>query len=220
MSQKKGIHFNVSERKILLRIFDIAFVLTALFFVSDFFNFDYFTITQANWSWVFVLILYISVFGTIFELYDLQKSSKIESIAANIVLSTSVIVLFYLLTPFFTPVLPVNRLQILGFYIAIIVALSVWRILYITVIASPRFNKKVLVVGETSNISAIIEAFKHADPNYKVVGFINCEAEQKKDISFKNIRQCQKERFNRQKEREETNTVSEKEWLLLTEEKF
>jgi len=37
---------------------------------------------------------------------------------------------------------------------------------------------------------------------------------------FKNIRQCQKERFNRQKEREETSTVSEKEWLLLTEEKF
>lgn len=37
---------------------------------------------------------------------------------------------------------------------------------------------------------------------------------------FKNIRQCQKERFNRQKEKEETNTVLEKEWLLPTEEKY
>jgi hypothetical protein len=37
---------------------------------------------------------------------------------------------------------------------------------------------------------------------------------------FKNIRQCQKERFNRQKEKEETNTVLEKEWLLQMEEKY
>ena len=37
---------------------------------------------------------------------------------------------------------------------------------------------------------------------------------------FKNIRQCQKERFNRRKEKEETNTVLEKEWLLLMEEKY
>jgi len=41
----------------------------------------------------------------------------------------------------------------------------------------------------------------------------------KYNSDFKKIRQCQKERFNHQKEREETNTVSEKEWLLLMEEK-
>jgi len=32
---------------------------------------------------------------------------------------------------------------------------------------------------------------------------------------FKNIRQCQKERFNHPKEKEEINTVLEKEWLRL-----
>jgi len=36
----------------------------------------------------------------------------------------------------------------------------------------------------------------------------------KYNSDFKKIRQCQKERFNHQKEREETNTVLEKEWLL------
>mgnify|MGYP007046300855 CR=1 FL=1 len=40
------------------------------------------------------------------------------------------------------------------------------------------------------------------------------------EYRFKKIRQCQKERFNRQKEKEETNMVSEKEWLLLMVEKF
>ena len=40
------------------------------------------------------------------------------------------------------------------------------------------------------------------------------------NLRFKNILPCQKERFSRQREREETNMVSGKEWLPLTEEKF
>ncbi|MFD1163111.1 exopolysaccharide biosynthesis polyprenyl glycosylphosphotransferase [Hwangdonia seohaensis] len=184
---KKGIHFNISERKVLLRIFDIISVLSVLYFVSDTFDFDYFTITKENWTWVFVLIIYILVFGTIFELYDLQKASKIETVSANIVLTVSITVLFYFLTPFFTPVLPVNRLQILYFYFAILFALFVWRLAYITFVVSPRFYKKVLIVGETSNIQAIVEAFNVADPNYKIVGFINCEDNKTDKIKFKGI---------------------------------
>ncbi|WOD43958.1 sugar transferase [Hwangdonia lutea] len=184
---KKGIHFNISERKVLLRIFDIISVLSVLYFVSHTFNFDYFTMTKENWTWVFVLTIYILVFGTIFELYDLQKASKIETVSANIVLTVSITVLFYFLTPFFTPILPVNRLQILYFYFAILFALFVWRWAYITFVVSPRFYKKVLIVGETSNIQAIVEAFNVADPNYKIVGFINCEANKTDKVKFKGI---------------------------------
>tara|TARA_R110002050_G_scaffold74772_4_gene160171 strand:+ start:76829 stop:78220 length:1392 start_codon:yes stop_codon:yes gene_type:complete len=184
---KKGIHFNISERKILLRVFDIISILVVLYFVSNTFDFDYFTITKENWRWVFVLILYISLFGTIFELYDLQKSSRLEKVLANIILTASVTVLFYFLTPFFTPVLPDNRLQILYFYFAILCALFIWRLAYITFIVSPRFYKKVLIVGETSNIKTIVEAFNGADPNYKIVGFINCELNKTDKIKFKGI---------------------------------
>lgn len=184
---KKGIHFNISERKILLRIFDIFLVLAVLYFVGNTFEFDYFSITKENWTWIFVLILYISVFGTIFELYDLQKSSKIEKVSANIVLTVSITVLFYFLTPFFTPVLPDNRLQILYFYFAILVALFIWRLAYVNFVVSPRFYKKVLIVGETSNIKTIVDAFNAADPNYKIVGFINCEKIKAEKIKFKGI---------------------------------
>ena len=184
---KKGIHFEISERKVLLRIFDIVSILAVLYFVSNTFDFDYFTITQENWRWAFVLILYISIFGTIFELYDLQKSSKIEKISTSIVFTVSVTVLFYLLTPFFTPILPDNRLQIIYFYFAILFAIFLWRIAYLTFIVSPRFYKKVLIVGEISNIEAIIEAFRNADPNYKIIGFINCEQKKSDRIKFKGI---------------------------------
>ncbi|GAA4815468.1 sugar transferase [Litoribaculum gwangyangense] len=182
-----GIHFNISERKILLRIFDILSILLILYFISNIFHFDYFTITKENWSWVLVLILYVSIFGTVFELYDLQKSSKIEKISSGIVLTVSVTVLFYLLTPFFTPVLPDNRLQIVIFYFAMLSALFIWRIAYLTFVVSPRFYKKVLIIGETSNIETIIEAFKNSDPNYKIVGFVNCETNKLDSVKFNAI---------------------------------
>ncbi len=183
----RSIHFNISERKVLLRIFDIISILVVLYFVSNTFDFDYFTITKENWTWVFILVLYVSIFGTIFELYDLQKSSKIEKISASLVFTVSITVLFYFLTPFFTPILPDNRLQILYFYFAILFALFIWRLAYTNFIVSPRFYKKVLIIGETSNIETIVEAFNNSDPNYKIAGFINCELNSFEAVRFNAI---------------------------------
>ena len=194
---KYTVHFNISERKILLRIVDLVSILLVLSFISIKFDFDYFTITTENWSWVFVLVLYISVFGTVFELYDLQKSSKLDKVLANIVLTASITVLFYILTPFFTPFLPSNRIQILYFYLAIIIALFLWRWLYIKFITTPRFYKKVLLVGEISNIETIVSAFKNSDPNYKIVGFINCEAKTNDGITYKGVLEYQPEDIHR-----------------------
>ncbi|WP_242086071.1 exopolysaccharide biosynthesis polyprenyl glycosylphosphotransferase [Aestuariivivens sediminis] len=182
-----NIHFNISERKVLLRICDMLFVLGVLYGVGISFDFDYFSINKENWTWVFVLIVYISIFGTVFELYDLQKSSRLESVIPNIVLTASVTVLFYFLTPFFTPFLPDNRLQILYFYFSILSALLVWRYMYLTFVVSPRFYKRVLLIGEISNIESIINAFKEADPNYKIIGFINCELEKPESLRFLGI---------------------------------
>jgi len=189
MSKKKGIHFEISERKILLRIMDVVSVLAALYLISEIFDFDYFRITSQNWYWTLVLIIYITIFGTIFELYDLQKSSKLDTILSNIVLTSSVTILFYLLTPFFTPTLPDNRLQIIYFYIAFVLALSLWRVAYVTFITSPRFYKKVLLVGEVSNMAGIVKAFNDSDPNYKIVGFVNCEQDKGESIKFKGLKE-------------------------------
>lgn len=186
---KSNIHFNISERKVLLRIIDVFAVLTILYAVSNFFDFNYFIINKENWKWVFVFVLYMSIFGTIFELYDLQKSSKLDKTFANIVFTASTTVLFYFLTPLFTPVLPDNRLQILYFYFSIVSALFVWRWFYVTFITSPRFYKKALIVGEISSIQSIVEAFNNSDPNYKIVGFINCEIKNTESIKYTGARE-------------------------------
>ncbi len=185
----QNISFNISERKVLLRIFDVLFPLTLLYLVSTIFAFDYFTINKEHWAWVFVLVAYLSIFGTVFELYDLQKSSKLDKIIPSVILTVSVTVLFYFLTPFFTPVLPDNRLQILFFYFSILIAVFIWRWSYITFIASPRFYKKVLLIGETTNIESIINAFKDSDPNYKIEGFINCEEDYSESVKFLGVKE-------------------------------
>lgn len=71
MNTSSGIHFEISERKILLRLFDLLFIGISLFTVSTFFDFDYFKVYDQHWTWFIVLAIYITVFGTVLELYDL-----------------------------------------------------------------------------------------------------------------------------------------------------
>ncbi len=171
-AKNNSIHFDISERKVLLRIIDIAVVLAMLYLVSQIFNFDYFKINAIHWVWSIVLALYLTVFATIFELYNLQKAGKFETTIQNIILTTSVTVLFYLLTPFFTPELPENRLQIVYFYIAINLSLIIWRYFYVTFVSAARFNKRVLLIADGSEINHIIASLEASDPNYKVVGYV------------------------------------------------
>ncbi|MCB0456963.1 MAG: sugar transferase [Flavobacteriaceae bacterium] len=185
MSQT-NIHFEISERKVLLRIFDIVFVLGALYLVGSIFHFDYFIIKKERWFWSIVLALYLTVFATVFELYDLQKASKFEVVVQNIILTSSVTVLVYLLTPIVAPVLPGNRLQIVYFFIAINLALFLWRYAYIMLIATPRFHKRVLLIANRKRVEDIIASLHKSDPNYKVTGFINV-GKNKNEFNFYEI---------------------------------
>ncbi len=175
MADKPLLHFEISERKVLLRIFDVLFVLIALLLLNNFTDFDYFRITKGFWYWTFLLVTYLEVFAHIFELYDLQKASKFDIVLKNVVLTSSITVLFFILTPIISPSLPDNRFQILYFFLTISITLLCWRAAYIYLIASPRFNKKVIIVGDSFDIQMIAEAFKKADPNYEIVGFVNTD---------------------------------------------
>ena len=70
------MHFEISERKTILRLFDVLFVLTALYLTGNVFDFDYFALSATNYYWTIVLAVYLNVFGTIFEMYNLQVASN------------------------------------------------------------------------------------------------------------------------------------------------
>jgi len=179
MPPKSLVHFDISERKVLLRLMDIMSVLFSLSVVGIIFQFDYFKITPQNWGWTLVLIVYLSIFASIFELYDLQKASKYETVIKNVVITGSVTVLFFMLTPIFTPSLPQNRLQILFFFLSIIGALLLWRYAYISLISSPRFYKRVLLIGDEGELDLMVPALQKSDPNYVIVGYINTSIKDK-----------------------------------------
>ena len=195
MKQNKGIHFEVSERKVLLRIIDIVMVIFGLYAIGLSSEIEYLEVSFDNSVALIVLAIYISVFGTIFEIYDLQKASKFDTTFRNVVLTSSIVVLFYLLTPVLTPYLPLERIQIVYFYITLIVSILIWRVVYINLIESPRFYKRVLLVGEVSNIDGLVTALSNPDPNYKIVGFINSEASSSESVKYKGLKEFPSEDF-------------------------
>ena len=177
MLQQGSIHFEISERKVLLRIIDIVVALSALHLLATVFDFDYFKINEENWLWVIVLGFYLLFFATVFELYHLQKASRINSTLRSVVFTSSITSLVYLLTPFLTPSLPENRLQILYFYLAITLSLLIWRVLYIKLFSSSRFYKNILIIADASDAAQVAVTLQEADPNYKIAGYINTDRE-------------------------------------------
>ena len=172
MKSNKKIHFEISERKILLRLVDVFFVLLTLYFISEFFRFDYFAVRVDNFYWTIVLAIYLNLVGTVFEMYNLQVASNRFQVTKSIILTTSVTTLFYLLTPFYTPVLPSNRLQIILFFLSIFFALLLWRNLYIVFLASNRFIKRVLFIGSSKKVEALVFELSIGNPHYVVKGFV------------------------------------------------
>lgn len=172
MQTTKRIHFEISERKILLRFMDVAFVILILFLIGHFFEFNYFKFSSTNYYWTIVLAIYLNFFGTIFEMYNLQTASNRFQVTKSIVLTSALTTLFYLLTPIFSPVLPSNRLQIVLFFFAIFVALLIWRNFYIVFLASHRFVKKVLFIANSNEIDELVKELFSVNPHYKVMGYV------------------------------------------------
>lgn len=180
MRPTKRIHFEISERKILLRTMDVFFVVLILALIGHFLQFDYFKVSKTNFYWTLVLALYINFFGTIFEMYNLQTASNRFQISKSIILTTALTTLLYLLTPFYTPILPSNRLQIILFFFAIFFALLVWRNIYIIFLASNRFVKKVLFIGNSKEVDQLVAELFSVNPHYKVVGYVATDEDPQK----------------------------------------
>lgn len=174
MSKKKtNIHFEISERKILLRAFDVGFVLVSILMVQMLTDYTYFYSIFQKLEYGILLVVYLWFFGSVFELYDLQKSRQFDNSVRNIVLTVFVTVLFYLLTPRFSPSLPSNRIQIVFFVMALTISLVLWRYIYVTFFVTSRFNKRVLLVANGSDIEKLVGVLETFDPNYRVIAVLD-----------------------------------------------
>lgn len=172
MQSKKTPHFEISERKLLLRLVDVIFACLSIYIASQFGELNYFKYNNFG-QWFVVISIYLLFFGTVFEMYDLQKAESKYRVFKASLLTVTLTVLLFLFTPKFTPSLPDNRIQIFYFFGTLLLCILIWRYAYIFLITAPRFYKRVIVVGETFDIDSIIYELGKKDPNYDIVAYID-----------------------------------------------
>ena len=170
------MHFEVSERKVLLRIFDVVFVLMALYFTGSLLHLEYLVASTSDIYYVMVIVLYLNGIGTIFEMYSLQVASNQDQVLKSTILTASTTVLFYLLTPVFSAELPSNRLQILVFYSTVLLALILWRTFYVKFLASNRFVQNVVLICEREQVEELVTELENSDPHYRIIAYVNSDS--------------------------------------------
>ena len=175
MSSNK-IHFEISERKMILYLFDLFFVWLWLYLASYFFELDYLETIATQPTAGLLLGFYLSVLGIIFEMYKLQVASNQFLIVRSTILTTTTTALVYLLTPILSPILPSNRLQILTFFIIIFTSLLVWRLFYVRFLASNRFMQTAVLICENNELEELILGLENIDPHYKIIGYVSIDS--------------------------------------------
>ncbi len=184
MTKNKKIHFEVSERKVLLKFFDVFFVIIGLYSVGHLLNLQYLKSSTVHYYYLIALAVYINSIGKVFEMYNLQVASNQFQVLRSTILTVSTVVLFYLLTPVFSAELPVNRFEILTFYFTVLFAILFWRIFYVKFLASNRFVQKVLLVCNREQVEELILALENSDPHYRIVAYVNSDREKKEEFEY------------------------------------
>ncbi|MFD1601654.1 exopolysaccharide biosynthesis polyprenyl glycosylphosphotransferase [Flavobacterium artemisiae] len=192
MFSNKKMHFEISERKVLLSLFDAVFVLSALFVLSILFDYKYFDLEDGRYFKPLVLIVYIYSFGTIFEMYNLQTASNQFQILRSVILTGTVSATVYLFTPVLSPELPKQRLVIVLFYFAVLSALLLWRFFYVIFLASIRFSQNVILICDKSQVEELVLGLENVDPHYKFVGFVNSDSFSNTKLEFSYVKEINK----------------------------
>ncbi len=179
------MHFELSERKFLLRLVDILVVLGALYLLTQMFHFTYFNFSTDTFYWSLVFSTYLLLFGGIFEMYNLQVASNPFQILKSTILTTTATVFVYLLTPVLAPQLPKSRLQLIVFYVTVFLALYLWRIFYVKFLATNRFVQNVVLICDKGQLEQLVVDLEEADPYYKIIGYVNSDKGNLDDPKYK-----------------------------------
>lgn len=186
---QNNIHFELSERKLLLRILDVFVVLLALNVLPFFFDLSYFTFSIATLYWSFLFAAYLLLFGGIFEMYNLQVASNSYAVLKSSLLTTTVTVFVFLFTPILSPNLPNSRLDFIVFYVTVFLSLYAWRIFYVRFLASNRFVQNAILICDKAQLMLLVDDLEKVDPYYRIIGFVNSDFSNKDELNFGQIRE-------------------------------
>jgi exopolysaccharide biosynthesis polyprenyl glycosylphosphotransferase len=184
---KQKTYYNISERKILLRVIDLVAIITSLFFSVIFLDFSYFNFDNKNiFGWILLLIVYHLIFGEIFQLFNLSTSNNRYLVVRSSLTTALTTTIFYLFTPFLSPGLPSNRLQVVYLFLTLAVPVLIWRFFYIQVIFSPKHFKRVVFIGTSNKIEKMVGLIKENNYHHLIAYFSDKNIEDIK--GFKDLR--------------------------------
>ncbi|WP_299052948.1 exopolysaccharide biosynthesis polyprenyl glycosylphosphotransferase [uncultured Polaribacter sp.] len=151
--------YNIYERISLLRVVDITLILLGLNISFTYLDFTYFNFNkQYIFYWAVLLTIYYLIIGEVFQLYNPKILNNRYDIFRSIILTSYFTTITYVITPFLTPDLPSNRLQIIYFFLILSIPVFLWRFLYLWMFFSPEKFKNIIFVGKSDKISAILKA--------------------------------------------------------------
>ena len=166
-------HFEISERKILLRVFDVVFVVGFLFLANVFTDLRYFSELKHDFFWIPIIAIYLTLLGTVFVMYNLVIVSFANKITKGLLLTTFFTSLFFLFTPVITPSFPKKRVELFLLFFVILLALTIWRFLYIYLLASKRFYKPIVLVCRSKDFNKLSKELTINNPHIKIIKFVD-----------------------------------------------
>lgn len=166
-------YYNIDERKVLLRLIDSIIIVVSLLLSSHYLEFTYFTFSNESiFKWILLLIFYYLIFGEIFMLYNLTTSNNRYAIFRSINVTAYFTTIFYVFTPFISPLLPENRLQIVYLFLILTLPVIVWRYVYIWFFFSTKYSKNILFIGRSDKIKNLLIKV-NKDNIYNIQGYLS-----------------------------------------------
>ncbi|MCL5994716.1 MAG: sugar transferase [Chloroflexi bacterium] len=181
-----GIPLRLSERKLLLAAIDLGILNGALLITltlrGEAALTDLLLLRGYSLVWFITLnILWMAV-GAIFDIYNLAKAaSAIHSLWAT-VCTALITTTSYLLIPYITPSLPASRFEALALVAMVAAGISVWRVLYASLLVQPAFQQRALIIGAGCAGAALVRSIKEMSSprgnpyngtGYQLIGFID-----------------------------------------------
>lgn len=122
------------------------------FELQDYITFD----NNSSISWLITLNFYFFLFGEVFQLYALNVSSSRFKVSRSLFLTTFVTTLFFVFTPFLSPELPENRIQVIYIFGLIFIPVLIWRFIYMWVFFAPKYFKDIIVISHSSRMTEFL----------------------------------------------------------------
>jgi exopolysaccharide biosynthesis polyprenyl glycosylphosphotransferase len=180
-----SLHF--SERRLLLEMVDLILINFVLLLST---SYRFKSVLELGEIWdhlpwfIFLSVVWV-INATLFNIYDLSKASVVFSSLKSTSSAVVLTIIVYMLIPYYTPSLPSSRLSALSFPMLAFGSLALWRILYIKLMVSSTFHRRVFIIGAGWAGHTLAEAIAHYDARltknslatgYTLQGFIDDDA--------------------------------------------